>query len=140
MRRVIAAPLLAAVLLAGCAGPDQQLQDAAEQAAANGASEVGTTSLAVRQLLDHNLWQQPAGQLVEDAEKAIGKVVTGFDAEQPASAESRRTYDEVSRALDDAAAAVTATRIALGNDDLATAARQLGVLDRSAARLRELAG
>ena len=96
--------------------------------------------LAVRQLLEHKLWKQPAEQLVKDAEKSLSTVSSGFAAEQPQTEESRRTYDEVTRALDEAESAVTATRIVLANGDLTAAARQIPVLDQVADRLQEVAG
>jgi hypothetical protein len=140
MTRAVAVAVLLAAIAAGCASPEQQLRDSADQAVREAASEVGSTQLAVRQLLEHQLWKQPAEQLVKDAEKSLSTVSSGFAAEQPQTAESRRTYDEVTGALDDAESAVTATRIVLANGDLAAAARQLPVLDQVADRLQEVAG
>jgi hypothetical protein len=140
MTRAVAAALLLAAIVAGCSSPEQQLRASAEQAAREAASEVGTTQLAVRQLLDHRLWKQPAEQMVKDAETSLSTVTTGFAAEQPEPGESRRMYDEVTRTLDDAQNAVTATRIALANDNLTAVARQLPLLDQVAGRLQEVAG
>jgi hypothetical protein len=133
MTRVVAVAVVLATIVAGCSSPEQQLRDSAEQAVREAVSEVGTTQLAVRQLLDHKLWKQPA-------EKSLSTVSSGFAAEQPKTEESRRTYDEVARALDDAESAVTATRIVLANGDLTAAARQLPALDQVADRLHEVAG
>jgi hypothetical protein len=140
MTRAVAVAVLLAAIAAGCSSPEQQLADAAEQAVREATSEVGTTQLAVRQLLDHKLWRQPAQQMVTDAETSLSTVASGFAAEQPETEASQRTYDEVTRALDEAESAVTATRIALANGDLTTAARQLPVLDEVAGRLQEVAG
>jgi hypothetical protein len=74
------------------------------------------------------VWSRAAGQLVADAEKGVEKAVGSFAAQQPSTDESRRVYADVTTALDNAQQAVTATRIALGNDDLAAASRELGVL------------
>ena len=140
MRRAVAVAVALATIVAGCSAPEQQLRESAEQAAREATSEVSTTELAVRQLLDHKLWKQPAEQLVMDAEKSLSTVASGFAAKQPETEASLRTYDEVTSLLDEAESAVTATRIALGNDDLTAAARQLAVLDQLAGRLRELGG
>jgi hypothetical protein len=120
--------LVLAVLLGGCGDPDQQLRDAAAQSAREAASNVGTAELAVEQLRAHRLWSRSAGQLVADAEKGLEQAVSSFAAQQPSTDESRRVYANVTTALDNAQQAVTATRIALGNDDLAAASRELGVL------------
>jgi hypothetical protein len=140
MTRAVAVAVLLAAIVAGCSSPEQQLRESAEQAVREASSEVGTTRLAVQQLLDHKLWRQPAEQLVRDAEKSLSAAASGFAAEQPETEESRRTYDEVTVALDEAESSVTATRIALANGDLAAAARQLPVLDQVADRLQEVAG
>lgn len=126
-------------LLAGCSSPDQKLQDAAAQAAREARSEVATVRLTVEQLQAHRLWSQPAEQLVADAEKGLGKTASAFSAQQPTTDESRRIYAQTTKALDDAQTAVTATRIALGNGDLAAASREIAVLQKSATALGELA-
>jgi hypothetical protein len=131
--------LLLFVTLVACAGPEQKIQDAGAQAAREAAAEVGTARLAVQQLNDGKLWAQPAGQLVKDSEKALDGIVSGFDSQQPQTDEARKTYDRISQLLDDAVQAVTDTRIALGNNDEAAAARQVGVLEKSARQLLELA-
>jgi len=125
-------------MLAGCGNPDQKLREAAAQSARAAASEVAMTQLVVEQLQAHKLWPQPADQMVGDAEKSLEKAVSSFTAQQPATDSSRRLYDEVGTALDDAQKAVTATRIALGQDDLAAAGRQLAVLRKSGERLERI--
>jgi hypothetical protein len=137
MKWVLSVLLL--VSLTACAGPEQKLQEAGAQAAREAASEVGTARVAVQQLLDGKVWAQPANQLVADSEKALDGIVSGFDSQQPESDQGQKTYDEYSQALDDAAKAVTTVRIALGNNDQAAAARQVGVLETTAKRLTELA-
>ncbi|GAA1525084.1 hypothetical protein [Kribbella lupini] len=137
MRWVLGVLLL--VSLSACAGPEQKLQDAGAQAAREAAAEVGTARVAVQQLLEGNVWAQPANQLVADSEKALDGIVSGFDSQQPETDEAQRLYDEYSKALDDAAKAVTTVRIALTNNDTSAAARQVGVLEKSAQQLTELA-
>jgi hypothetical protein len=119
------------LVLTGCGDPDQKLRDAAAQAAREAESEVNTTRLVVEQLQLHRLWRQPANQMVADAETAIDKAATSFATQQPSTDRSRRLYEQVGEALDNAEKAVTATRIALGNDDLTAAVRQVDVLRRS---------
>jgi hypothetical protein len=127
--------LMIGVVLAGCGNPDQKLRAAAAQAARETASEVNTARLAVEQLQAGRLWQQPAEQLVSDAEKAVDKAASTFSSQQPSTEVSRRTYEQVTGVLDDAETAVTAIRIALGNDDLAAAVRQAGELRKTVAEL-----
>ncbi|MFF0341634.1 hypothetical protein [Kribbella sp. NPDC004875] len=121
------------VLLTGCQGPEQQLRQAAAQSAREAASEVGTTRLAVEQLRSRRLWSQSAEQIVKDAEQGVEKAASSFSAQQPATGASTSLYEQVTKALDDAQTAVTAVRIALGNNDLAAAERQLDQL-RAASR------
>ena len=130
--------LVLVVLLGACGDPDRQLHDAAAQSAREAASNVGTAELAVEQLQAHRVWARAAGQLVGDAEKGIEQAVGSFAAQQPSTDESRRVYAAVMTALDDAQRAVTATRIALGNDDLAAASRELGVLRQTGLELRRI--
>jgi hypothetical protein len=124
----MAVGVLAAVLLAGCGDPDQKLRDNAAQTARTAASEVNTTRLVVEQLRAHRLWPQPARQMVDDAEKSLGKTADSFSTQQPSTEQSARLYEQVNSTLDDAVSAVTAVRIALGNNDLAAAERQLPAL------------
>ncbi|WP_371403290.1 hypothetical protein OHA10_36070 [Kribbella sp. NBC_00662] len=134
--------MLTAVILAGCGDPDQKLRDNAAQTARTAASEVNTTRLVVEQLQAHRLWPQPARRMVDDAEKNLGKTADTFSTQQPSTEQSARLYEQVSSTLDDAVAAVTAVRIALGNDDLAAAERQLPALrlsGRDLDRVGELA-
>jgi hypothetical protein len=134
----VAAGCCLAVLLSGCGDPDRKLRQAAAQSARAAASEVAMTQLVVEQLREHRLWQQPADQMVADAEKSIEKAVGSFTAQQPSTPESRRLYDEVGTALDDAQKAVTATRIALGQQDLAAATREVAVLKKSGETLEQI--
>jgi hypothetical protein len=127
--------LVIVMVLAGCGDPDQKMRSAAAQAARATASEVNTARLAVEQLQAGRLWQQPAEQLVKDAEKAVGKAATTFSSQQPTTDASRRTYEQVTDVLDDAETAVTAIRIALGNDDLAAAVQQAGQLQKTSDEL-----
>lgn len=131
--------LLLLVALTACTSPEQKLEDAGAQAAREAASEVGTTRLAVQQLLDGKLWPQPTDRLVASSEKALDGIVAGFASQQPESDQSRTTYDTFTQALDEAATAVTETRIALKNGDRAAAAQQVGVLEKTAQQLTELA-
>jgi hypothetical protein len=89
---------------------------------------VNTTRLVVEQLRAQRLWMQPARRMVDDAEKSLGKTADSFSTQQPSTEQSARLYEQVNSALDDAVSAVTAVRIALGNDDLAAAERQLTAL------------
>jgi len=142
MRRAVAIALLALLILSGCGNPDQKLRSAAAQSAREAASEVSTARLAVEQLRAHRLWTQAAGQIVKDAEKGVEKAASSFSAQQPSTVTSTRLYEQVTKTLDDAQTAVTAVRIALGNDDLAAAEQQLAALRRSSAdlgRIGELA-
>jgi hypothetical protein len=125
-------------LVAGCGSPDQKLTDAAAQAAREAQSEVSMTQVIVEQLQAHRIWHPTADRMVGDSEQAMDKAVSGFAGQQPSTDESRRLYEQVGAALDTAQQAVTATRIALGNDDLAAAVRQLDVLRRSADALRKI--
>jgi hypothetical protein len=135
MRRWRICGLLLVVLLAGCQDPDQQVRAAAAQSAREAASDVSTARLAVEQLQAHRVWSRSAEQLVADAEKGVDQAVDSFAAQQPSTDESRRIYEQVGQALDDAQQAVTATRIALGNGDSAAAVREIGVLRAAAAEL-----
>ncbi|MET9273183.1 hypothetical protein [Kribbella sp. NPDC003557] len=135
MRRAVAIALLALLILSGCGNPDQKLRSAAAQSAREAASEVNTTRLAVEQLRANHLWKQPAGQIVKDAEKGVESAASSFTAQQPSTETSTRLYEQVTKTLDDATTAVTAVRIALGNDDLAAAEQQLPALRRSSADL-----
>ena len=138
MRLWTVSGLLLVVLLGGCADPDQQLRDAAAQSAREAASNVGTAELAVEQLRAHRIWSRAAGQVVADAEKGIEQAVGSFAAQQPSTDESRRVYADVTTALGKVQQAVTATRIALGNDDLAAASRELSVLRQSGLELSRI--
>jgi hypothetical protein len=134
----MAAGLCLLVVLTGCGDPDQKLRDAAAQAAREAASEVNTTRLVVEQLQAQRLWSQPADVMVGDAETGIEAAVSSFAAQQPSTDQSLRLYKQVGDALDDAQKAVTATRIALGDDNLAAAERQLDVLRRSGEELARI--
>jgi len=135
MRGWAVSGLLCVLVLGGCGNADQKLTDAAAQSAREAEAEVNTTRLVVEQLQVRHLWRRTAVVMVTDAEKSVAKAVSSFDGQQPSTDESRRMYEQVGEALDNAQKAVTATRIALGNDDVAAAVRQLGVLRRSAAEL-----
>ena len=126
------------LVLAGCGDPDQKLRAAAAQSAREAASEVEMTRLVVEQLQERRLWQQPADQMVADAEKSLEKAVSSFSSQQPSTAQSRRLYEQVGTALDDAQKAVTATRIALREQDLAAATRELAVLRKSSEELKRI--
>ncbi|MFF0267696.1 hypothetical protein [Kribbella sp. NPDC004536] len=142
VRRVVAAVMLAALVMTGCGNPDQQLRAAAAQSAREILSEVNTTRLTVEQLRAHRLWAGTAGEMVGDAEKGVETASSSFTAQQPATAVSRRLYEQVLATFDQASSAVTAVRIALGNNDLAAAEAQLTALRQSGAdldRLGELA-
>jgi hypothetical protein len=130
--------VLAAVLLTGCGDPDQKLRDNAAQTARTAASEVNTTRLVVEQLRARRLWAQPARRMVDDSEKNLGKTADSFSTQQPATEQSARLYEQVSSTLDDAVSAVTAVRIALGNNDLAAAERQLPALRMSGKDLEQI--
>jgi hypothetical protein len=111
--------------LAGCGDADQKILADGARAARDAASEVGTARLAADALLNHKLWKAPAVQLVTDAEQALGKVTSTFDAQQPETGRSRQTYDTFSKALSTAEDNVTELRIALNNNDLGTVADQV---------------
>jgi hypothetical protein len=141
LRRVLAAgagALAVLAVLGGCAAPDDRIRQSAAQAAEDAVSEVNTTRLTVEQFRARRLWSQPAGVMVGDAEKGLEKAVGSFSRQQPETTESRRLYEQTTKALDDAQSAVTAVRIALGNDDLAAAEQQLSALRMSAADLRRI--
>jgi hypothetical protein len=138
VRWMIAVLALVLALVAGCADPDQKLLADGARAARDAASEVGTARLAAKSLLDHKLWNAPAAQLVSDAEKAIGKVATTFDAQQPETGRSRQTYDTFAKALTTAEDNVTELRIALNNNDLGTVADQVGRLQTIGQQLDRL--
>jgi hypothetical protein len=130
--------VLAAVLLTGCGDPDQKLRDNAAQTARTAASEVNTTRLVVEQLRARRLWAQPARRMVDDSEKSLGKTADSFSTQQPSTEQSARLYEQVNSTLDDAVSAVTAVRIALENDDLAAAERQLPALRLSGKDLDQI--
>ena len=131
MLRWIAVGVLTAVFVAGCGDPDQKLRENAAQTARTAASEVNTTRLVVEQLRAHRLWAQPARRMVDDADKNLGKTADSFSGQQPSTEQSARLYEQVNSTLDDAVSAVTAVRIALGNNDLAAAEQQLTALRKS---------
>jgi hypothetical protein len=108
---------LVIAITAGCGDPDQQLRSEGARAAREAASAAGTAELAGQSFLDHKLWSQPATQLVSEAEKAMGQASSSFDQQQPRTRASRKTYDQISKTLDDAAGNVTDLRIALTNGD-----------------------
>jgi hypothetical protein len=132
MRRLIGWCGVGCLVLAatvGCGDPDQQLRSDGARAARDAASAVGAARLAGQSFIDHKLWSQSATQLVSEAEKSLGQVGSTFDQQQPKSASSRKTYDDISKTLNDAEGNVTDLRIALVNDDLegvTSAVRQLG--------------
>jgi hypothetical protein len=130
--------VLCGLLLGGCGSADQKLTDAAAQSAREAASEVTTTRLVVEQLQARRLWRRTAVVMVTDAEKSVAKAVSSFDGQQPSTDESERMYEQVGEALDNAQTAVTATRIALGNDDLEAASQEVDVLRRSADELERI--
>jgi hypothetical protein len=136
--RWIAVGVLTAAFLTGCGDPDQKFRDNAAQTARTAASEVNTTSLVVEQLRAQRLWAQPARRMVDDAEKNLGKTADSFSTQQPSTEQSARLYEQVNSTLDDAVSAVTAVRIALGNDDLAAAVRQLPALRLSGKDLDQI--
>jgi hypothetical protein len=137
VRRMVAGLLLVS-LLAACTNPDQKLRESAAQTAREAASEVTTVRLAVEQLHTHRLWAQPARQVVADAEKALDKSASSFASQQPSSELSARLYEQVTSTLDDAETTVTAVRIALGNDDLTAAERQLASLRKASSDLAKI--
>src|SRR5689334_10722949 len=98
VRRWAAAVCCLMLVLAGCGDPDQKLRDAAAQSARAAASEVEMTRLVVEQLQAHRLWQQPADQMVADAEKSLEKAASSFSSQQPSTAQSRRLYEQVGTA------------------------------------------
>ena len=138
MRWAATVAVLLAVLTGCGADSEQTMLTEGARAAREAVSEVNTVRLVGNQLLDGKLWAPAADRMVTDAEEALEKVVSGFDARQPGSEESRRMYDEFGEALDAAAAAVQDTRIALANDDLATVRQQLGVLEQVGRQLDRL--
>ena len=138
----VASILVVVAALNGCSSPDDRIRQSAAQAAEDAVSEVNTTRLTIEQFRAHKLWPQPAGEMVGDAEKGLEQAVSSFSAQQPASPDSRRLYEQTTKVLDDAQSAVRAVRIALGNDDLAAAEEQLAALRSSTAdlgRITELA-
>jgi predicted ArsR family transcriptional regulator len=138
VRRMIAVCALVLGLLAGCGDPDQKMLADGARAARDAASEVGTAQLAARSLLDHKLWNAPAVQLVTDAEQALGKVTSTFDAQQPGTGRSRQIYDTVSKALSTAEDNLTELRIALNNNDLGAVADQVTRLQTIGQQLERL--
>jgi hypothetical protein len=122
----------------GCGNADQQLRSEGARAAREAASAAGTARLAGQSFLDHKLWSQPATQLVSDAEKALGQVSSTFDEQQPKTPASRKTYDQISKTLDDAAGNVTDLRIALTNGDNNGVAELVKELSDTTEGLREL--
>ncbi len=138
MRSFLVCVAAAAVLLGGCAGPDQAMTEAGARAARDAASEVGTARVAVQAVAEGNLWSRAADRVVSDAETALGAVATAFGQQQPSTVRSRQTYDEITEALDDAEQAVVSARIAVRNDDRAALPKWLAELDRTAERLRSL--
>jgi phosphohistidine phosphatase SixA len=125
-------------IAAGCGDPDQQLRSEGARAAREAASAVGTAELAGQSFLDHKLWSQPATQLVSEAEQSLGKVSSTFDQQQPRTRASRKTYDDVSKTLDEAAGNVTDLRIALTNGDKAGVAELVKELTDTTEGLRRL--
>ncbi|HWD80501.1 MAG TPA: hypothetical protein VG497_16510 [Kribbella sp.] len=138
MSRAAAIALLVLLILTGCSSPEQKLRSAAAQSARQAASEVSTARLAVEQLRTHHLWTRAAGQIVKDAETGVESASSSFSSQQPSTATSTQLYEQVTKTLDDAQTAVTAVRIALGNDNLTAAEQQLPALTKSAADLARI--
>lgn len=138
MRRAAAIALLMLLVLTGCGNPEQKLRSAAAQSARQAASEVSTARLAVEQLRSQHIWMRATGQVVKDAEKGVETASSSFSSQQPSTATSTQLYEQVTKTLDDAQTAVTAVRIALGNDNLAAAEQQLPALRKSAADLARI--
>jgi hypothetical protein len=141
MRKIAVVALAMGVVagLAGCGGdPDQKMLSEGARAARDAASEVRTARLAAQSLLDHQIWAQPATVVVTDAEEALDKVASGFDARQPETDESRATYDQYSDALVAAQDGLTELRIALGRSDLAAVSREVGHLEKTGDQLVQL--
>jgi hypothetical protein len=124
--------------LAACGDPDQQMLSEGARAAREAVSGVRTAQLAAQSLLDGKIWAQPATVMVTDAEDALGQVATTFDARQPETDESRKTYDQYSEALSNASDGVTDLRIALRGGDLEAVRQQVGQLDETADQLEQL--
>jgi hypothetical protein len=124
--------------MAGCGNADQQLRSEGARAAREAASAASTARLAGQAFLDHKLWSQPAIQLVGEAEKSLGQAGSTFDEQQPQTPASRKTYDQISQSLNDAAGNVTDLRIALTNGDPAGVAKSVDELTDTAAGLRRL--
>jgi hypothetical protein len=125
-------------IAAGCGNPDQQLRSEGARAAREAASAAGTARLAGQSYLDHKLWSQPALQLVDESEKAMGKASSSFDTQQPKSRAARKTYDQISQTLDDATGNVTDLRIALTNGDQGGVAELVKELADTTEGLRRL--
>ncbi|MFF1820717.1 hypothetical protein ACFVWG_25650 [Kribbella sp. NPDC058245] len=141
MRRLIgwcAAGCLILTAAAGCGDADQQLRSEGARAARDAASAAGAARVAGQSFLDHKLWSQPATQLVDEAEKSMGKAVSTFGQQQPESPESRKTYEQVSKTLDDADGTVTDLRIALVNGDRDGVAKLVRKLADTTEGLRQL--
>ena len=138
MSRAAAIALLVLLILTGCSSPEQTLRSAAAQSARQAASEVSTARLAVEQLRTQHLWMRAAGQIVKDAEKGVASASSSFSSQQPSTAASTQLYEQVTKTLDDAQTTVTAVRIALGNDNLTAAEKQLPALSKSAADLARI--
>jgi len=141
MRRLIGwcgVGCLVLVTTLGCGDPDQQLRSEGARAARDAASAVGTARLAGQSFLDHKLWSQPATQLVGEAEDSLGQVGSTFDRQQPRTASSRKTYDDISKTLNDAEGTVTDLRIALVNNDLEAVTEAVRQLSEPADELRKL--
>jgi hypothetical protein len=140
VRRIAAVALAVSMFVgaAGCGDPNQRMLSEGARAARDAASEISTARLAAQSLLDHKLWSRPAGQMVSDAEKSLGKVVSKFDELQPETEQSRKTYDQISGALSDAEDNVTELRIALGNNDLSTVTKQVDQLRQTGEQLHRL--
>ncbi len=141
MRRLIGwcgVACLVLAALAGCGNPDQQLRSEGARAAREAASAVGAARLAGQSFLDHKLWSQPATQLVSEAEESLGQVGTTFDQQQPKSTSSRKTYDDISKTLDDAESNVTDLRIALVNNDLDAVTSAVRQLSQVSGQLRQV--
>jgi hypothetical protein len=118
--KVWPAGLLAALLtLGGCVspafGPDSY-RGKAEQAVGAALSEVATAQLVAEQVVAGRLPRPYADETVSASEDALGSISDSFGTVQPPG-ESDEIQEEVSDALDEAAGAVTDTRIAVRRGD-----------------------
>ena len=142
-RPLRAAVAVALVLAVGTAcvppTPDRQAwRSEAGRTVDDVASEVATARRVLGTVQDSHLFATTARVMAVEAEEAAGTAAQGFSAAQPPPTE-RRSYDDVTAALQRATSLLADVRIAVRAGDEASYGRLVDQLDRVRHRLDRVA-